>query len=280
MELDPNILKEYKFQDSYELVDFIGKSHLDELYATFWLLFFNLKNGGVKNYLNTFYQETEKRAIKSCQERLEKGISKDEFELLKLEFNDSQSIFKYGYMNTLSSLSVSDAGRNERITAILYDVYLKSKLEANRYNFLKSYQKDLLPSLNLMLLISHHQTEQNSKKKVQPTLRKEFQKFLLHLSKTSVYDVNTKVFDLSDAKNTTPLQSLQYALLIFRERLDKRLELKTPNTSIYKLFNAHFENHKNMTSQNWNNFKETNLDLRNDNDFYISLKKALEKVSL
>jgi hypothetical protein len=222
----------------------------------------------------------DKKTQGSCEEKIRNGFSKDDLEKWKLQYDELNTLFKYLFQKTLKSETISEEARLERIVDSLEYESKNNKTNAGFVMYLKSFEDGLPITLRLMYLISAAQTEQNSKKKVQPTLRKEFNKFLVHLSKTSVYDVKTKVFDLSDAKNTTPLQSLQYALLIFRERLDKRLELKTPNTSIYKLFNAHFENHKNMTSQNWNNFKETNFDLRNENDFYISLKKELEKVSL
>jgi len=275
MKLDPKILRDFNYFETFEIEDEYYTNIFAEFGRGIWLFVIALKYGGIFNYIKNRYSKIDTKAKSYCQKELDKGFSKDDLELWKLQYDELNTLFKFLYQKTLKSETISDEKRLERIIESMIYKSAHNDTNAGLFIYTRRFIQNLPDTLYLMYFISVAQNQENEKKVMLPTLRKEFGKFIKNLSKTSFYDKNTKTFDLSKFKNTTPLQSLQYLLVIFRENLDKRLEVKTPNTSLYKLFNKHFESHKNMTSQNWNHFKENNLDDRDDNDFYIALKQEL-----
>lgn len=275
MKLDQKILRDFHYFETFEIKDEYYTNFIAEFGRGIWLLVIGMKYGGISDYIKNRYSIIDAKVKSNCQKELDKGFSKDDLELRKLQYDELNTLFKFFYQKTLKSETISDEKRLERIIESMIYTSAHNDNNAGLFIYTRRFIKNLPDTLYLMYFISAAHNQENEKKVVLPTLRKEFGKFIKNLSKTSFYDENTKTFDLSTFKNTTPLQSLQYLLVVFRENLDKRLEVKTPNTSLYKLFNKHFENHKNMTSQNWNHFKDNNLDERNNNDFYIALKQEL-----
>ncbi|MFV1450309.1 hypothetical protein VBZ51_14230 [Maribacter sp. HS] len=150
-------------------------------------------------------------------------------------------------------------------------LFISGALTITMYLFFKQYR-------NLDEIFTEPDNFENKPKNIDTSLIEKFEQLNQDLEKVTFYLPGLNKFDLKEY-NTTPLQSLQILLTVFRELYHVNSDVN--NTEIYILFNEYFQiGSKLMTTQNWDGFKKKHYSDITNNEFYNDLYNQLKKFTL